>query len=280
MLLHIFLCSNTHEHTNAPNGKHQGHAVCSRISPQRYSRLEPSGQSFSLAHRVRGAQAISAGSDQLNAIWSARLFIRFQPFLPIKPFSSTRFFIDKEVVFSTFACSPCSRRSSYFLASAFPQAEFRLCRHKPLSIFTICFSDDLKLKPFPSGFHRSRGCGAFGLFFVSPAARRLLSFRGGAGGLSLWGLAPRTYYVFETHITDILILLYLYNSFVIYAPPHIRAGGKMATIVCRAANLRRARFLCAERKITLETENRRKCVLRRRGERHGKAPRFFAGGGG
>lgn len=168
MLLHIFLCSNTHEHTNAPNGKHQGHAVCSRISPQRYSRLEPSGQSFSLAHRVRSAQAISADSDQLNAIWSARLFIRFQPILPIKPFSSTRFFIDKEVVFSTFA-------------SAFPQAEFRLCRHKPLSIFTICFSDDLKLKPLPSGFHRSRGCGAFGLFFVSPAARRLLSFRGGAG---------------------------------------------------------------------------------------------------
>ena len=90
-------------------------------------------------------------------------------------------FIDKEVVFSTFACSPCSRRSSYFLASAFPQAEFRLCRHKPLSIFTICFSDGLELKPLPSGFHRSRGCGAFGLFFVSPAARRLLSFRGGAG---------------------------------------------------------------------------------------------------
>ena len=90
-------------------------------------------------------------------------------------------FIDKEVVFSTFACSPCSRRSSYFLASAFPQAEFRLCRHKPLGIFTICSSDGLELKPLPSGFHRSRGCGAFGLFFVSPAARRLLSFRGGAG---------------------------------------------------------------------------------------------------
>ena len=99
-------------------------------------------------------------------------------------------FIDKEVVFSTFACSPCSRRSSYFLASAFPQAEFRLCRHKPLSIFTICFSDDLKLKPFPSGFHRSRGCGAFGLFFCPPAARRLLSFRGGAGGFRCGGLRP------------------------------------------------------------------------------------------
>ena len=101
-------------------------------------------------------------------------------------------FIDKEVVFSTFACSPCSRRSSYFLASAFPQAEFRLCRHKPLSIFTICFSDGLELKPLPSGFHRSRGCGAFGLFFVSPAARRLLSFRGGAGrgGFRCGGLRP------------------------------------------------------------------------------------------
>ena len=59
----------------------------------------------------------------------------------------------------------------------------------------------------------------------------------------MWGLAPRTYYVFETHITDILILLYLYNNFVIYAPPHIRAGGKVPAIACKAANLRRMRFL-------------------------------------
>ena len=54
----------------------------------------------------------------------------------------------------------------------------------------------------------------------------------------MWGLAPRTYYVFETHITDILILLYLYNSFVIYTPaPYTRGrekgynrlqGGKIA----------------------------------------------------
>lgn len=138
-------------------------------------------------------------------------------------------FIDKEVVFSTFACSPCSRRSSYFLASAFPQAEFRLCRHKPLSIFTICFSDGLELKPLPSEFHRSRGCGAFGLFFCFPpppaACFRFAAGRG--GGLSLWGLAPRTYSVSGGHITDILILLYLYNSFVICAPPHIRAGEKL-----------------------------------------------------
>ena len=171
VLLHIFLCSNTHEHTNAPNGKHQGHAVCSRISPQRYSRLEPSEQSFSLAHRVRSAQAISAGSDQLNAIWSARLFIRFQPILPIKPFSSTRFFTR----------SILSHRSSV-----------HWCRHKPLSIFTICFSDDLKLKPFPSGFHRSRGNGAFGLLFVFPRPPPLafVSRRGGAGGFRCGGLRP------------------------------------------------------------------------------------------
>lgn len=90
-------------------------------------------------------------------------------------------FIDKEVVFSTFRLLAVFAALKPFLASAFPQAEFRLCRHKPLGIFTICSSDGLKLKPLPSGFHRSRGCGAFGLFFVSPAARRLLSFRGGAG---------------------------------------------------------------------------------------------------
>lgn len=28
-------------------------------------------------------------------------------------------------------------------------------------------------------------------------------------------------------------------------PPHIRAGGKVPTIACKAANLRRMRFLCA-----------------------------------
>ena len=107
-------------------------------------------------------------------------------------------FIDKEVVFSTFACSPCSRRSSYFLASAFPQAEFRLCRHKPLSIFTICFSDDLKLKPLPSGFHRSRGCGAFGFFSPPPrffAARRFAPapapLVGAAGRVVFGGGLPR-----------------------------------------------------------------------------------------
>ena len=108
-------------------------------------------------------------------------------------------FIDKEVVFSTFACSPCSRRSSYFLASAFPQAEFRLCRHKPLSIFTICFSDGLELKPLPSGFHRSRGCGAFGFFSPPPPAACFRFAAGRGGGLSLWGLAPRTYSVSGGH---------------------------------------------------------------------------------
>ena len=98
-------------------------------------------------------------------------------------------FIDKEVVFSIFACSPCSRRSSYFLASAFPQAEFRLCRHKPLGIFTICSSDGLELKPLPSGFHRSRGCGAFGLFSPPPPAA-CFRFAAGLGAFVVGACAP------------------------------------------------------------------------------------------
>lgn len=53
----------------------------------------------------------------------------------------------------------------------------------------------------------------------------------------------------------------------------------MLAIACMAANLRRARFLCTERKITLETKNRRKTHLRRRGERYGKAPRKKRGAG-
>lgn len=117
-----------------------------------------------------------AGSDQLNAIWSARLFIRFQPFLPIKPFSSTRFFIDKEVVFSI--------SLQHFLKPSLGCASLNLWAFSPSAPAT-----SLELKPLPSGFHRSRGCGAFG-FFVSPAARRLLSFRGGAGGFRCGGLRP------------------------------------------------------------------------------------------
>lgn len=86
-------------------------------------------------------------------------------------------YFDKEVVFSTFA-------------SAFPQAEFRLCRHKPLSIFTICFSDGLELKPLSSGFHRSRGCGAFGLFFVPPPPDACFRFAAGRGAFVVGACAP------------------------------------------------------------------------------------------
>lgn len=62
--------------------------------------------------------------------------------------------------------------------------------------------------------------------------------------------------------------------------PYTR-GGKAPAIACKAANLRRMRFLCAARKkITIETESRRKTHLRRRGERHKKSPPQKAGGRG
>ena len=61
--------------------------------------------------------------------------------------------------------------------------------------------------------------------------------------------------------------------------PYTR-GRKMAAIACKAANLRRMRFLCAARKITIETESRRKTHLRRYDKGHEKAPRKKAGGGG
>ena len=174
--------------------------------------------------------------------------------------------IDKEVVFST--------SLQHFLKPSLGCASLNLWAFSPSAPAT-----SLELKPLPSGFHRSRGCGAFG-FFCFPRRPPLAFVSRRGGGLSLWGLAPRTYYVFETHITDILILLYLYNSFVIYTPPHIRAGGKKVTIACKAAKLRRMRFLCAARKITIETENRRKAHLRRRGERQGKSPPLSRGAGG
>ena len=119
---------------------------------------------------------ISAGSDQLNAIWSARLFIRFQPFLPIKPFSSTRFFIDKEVVFST--------SLQHFLKPSLGCASLNLWAFSPSAPAT-----SLELKPLPSGFHRSRGCGAFGFLFPPPPAA-CFRFAAGAGAFVVGACAP------------------------------------------------------------------------------------------
>lgn len=84
-------------------------------------------------------------------------------------------FIDKEVVFST--------SLQHFLKPSLGCASLNLWAFSPSAPAT-----SLELKPLPSGFHRSRGCGAFGFF--SPAARRLLSFRGGAGGFRCGGLRP------------------------------------------------------------------------------------------
>ena len=117
-----------------------------------------------------------AGSDQLNAIWSARLFIRFQPFLPIKPFSSTRFFIDKEVVFST--------SLQHFLKPSLGCASLNLWAFSPSAPAT-----SLELKPLPSGFHRSRGCGAFGFLFPPPPAA-CFRFAAGAGAFVVGACAP------------------------------------------------------------------------------------------
>lgn len=119
---------------------------------------------------------ISAGSDQLNAIWSARLFIRFQPFLPIKPFSSTRFFIDKEVVFST--------SLQHFLKPSLGCASLNLWAFSPSAPAT-----SLELKPLPSGFHRSRGCGAFGFLFPPPPAA-CFRFAAGRGAFVVGACAP------------------------------------------------------------------------------------------
>lgn len=76
------------------------------------------------------------------------------------------------------------------------------------------------LNHFPAGFI-GHAVVALLACFLSPRRPPLafVSRRGGAGGLSLWGLAPRTYFVSGGHFRYILILLYLYNIFVIYARP-------------------------------------------------------------
>ena len=178
-------------------------------------------------------------------------------------------FIDKEVVFSI---SP-----QHFLKPSLGYAGINLWAFSPSAPATAS-----SLNHFPAGFIGHAVVALLACFLFPPPPAACFRFAAGrGGGLSLWGLAPRTYYVFETHITDILILLYLYNSFVIYAPPHIRAGGKVPAIACKAANLRRARFLCAARKIL---RLKQKAAVKRihGGAAKGikKAPRKKRGAGG
>ena len=177
-------------------------------------------------------------------------------------------FIDKEVVFSI---SP-----QHFLKPSLGYAGINLWAFSPSAPATAS-----SLNHFPADFIGHAVVALLACFLFPPPPAACFRFAAGrGGGLSLWGLAPRTYYVFETHITDILILLYLYNSFVIYTPVPYTRGRKSACNRLQCGKFAPCAVLCAARKITLETKNRRKTHLRRRGERHKKSPPQKAGGGG
>lgn len=122
-------------------------------------------------------------------------------------------FIDKEVVFSI---SP-----QHFLKPSLGYAGINLWAFSPSAPATAS-----SLNHFPADFIGHAVVALLACFLFPPPAPSLAFVSRQGGGLSLWGLAPRTYYVFETHITDILILLYLYNNFVIYDSPHMHAGEK------------------------------------------------------
>lgn len=168
-------------------------------------------------------------------------------------------FIDKEVVFSI--------SLQHFLKPSLGCASLNLWAFSPSAPATAS-----SLNHFPADFIGHAVVALLAFLVPRPRPR----FRGaGRSGLSSWGLAPRTYYVFETHITDILILLYLYNNSVIYAPPHIRAGGKVPAIACKAANLRRMRFCFCRVNLHLK----RKSPAYRIFAGYEKSPRFSAGAG-
>lgn len=119
-------------------------------------------------------------------------------------------------------------------------------------------------------------------FLFPPPPDACFRFAAGrGGGLSLWGLAPRTYYVFETHITDILILLYLYNSFVIYAPAPYTRGRKSACNRLQGGKFAPYAVFCARR---VNLRMKQKTAVKRiyGGAAKGikKAPRKKAGGRG
>ena len=93
--------------------------------------------------------------------------------------------IDKEVVFST--------SLQHFLKPSLGCASLNLWAFSPSAPAT-----SLELKPLPSGFHRSRGCGAFGFLFPPPPAA-CFRFAAGAGAFVVGACAPHLLCIRNAH---------------------------------------------------------------------------------
>lgn len=180
-----------------------------------------------------------------------------------------------------FACSPCSRRSSHFSPQHFLKpslgcASLNLWAFSPSAPATAS-----SLNHFPAGFIGHAVVVLLACFLFPPPPDACFRFAAGrGGGLSLWGLAPRTYSVFETHITDILILLYLYNIFVIYVRSIYARAEKCLQSLARRQICAVCGFCARRVKLRLKQKTAAKRIYGGAAKGIKKAPRKKAGGGG
>ena len=144
---------------------------CSSGSNQSYPSSHSQARDFSLARYIFTRSILSHRSSYLASLKCSLIKRWFSPL---------------------FACSPCSRRSSHFspqhfLKPSLGYAGINLWAFSPSAPATAS-----SLNHFPAGFIGHAVVALLACFFVSPAARRLLSFRGGAGrgGFRCGGLRP------------------------------------------------------------------------------------------
>lgn len=99
-----------------------------------------------------------------------------------------------------FACSPCSRRSSHFspqhfLKPSLGYAGINLWAFSPSAPATAS-----SLNHFPADFIGHAVVALLACFLFPPPPAACFRFAAGrGGGLSSWGLAPRTYFVLGGH---------------------------------------------------------------------------------
>lgn len=114
----------------------------------------------------------------------------------ISRFRARDFSLIKRWFSPLFACSPCSRRSSHFspqhfLKPSLGYAGINLWAFSPSAPATAS-----SLNHFPADFIGHAVVALLACFLFPPPPAACFRFAAGrGGGLSLWGLAPRTYYV-------------------------------------------------------------------------------------
>ena len=148
---------------------------CSSGSNQSYPSSHSQARDFSLARYIFTRSILSHRSSYLASFKCSLIKRWFSPL---------------------FACSPCSRRSSHFspqhfLKPSLGYAGINLWAFSPSAPATAS-----SLNHFPADFIGHAVVALLACFLFPPPPAACFRFAAGrGGGLSLWGFAPRTYFV-------------------------------------------------------------------------------------